>query len=129
MTDEELRAIEERADAATWGPWRAGHVEAEGKVWARDAHALGGHHLGEVCIFNANLHRPHTPDREFVAHARTDVPALIAEVRRLRAEAMRHVIGLGIVALAVSAESHEPEAIIKAINDAVERARTAPSLP
>lgn len=124
MTDEELDAIEARAAAATWGPWRAGHVEAEGKVWARDAHALGGPHLGEVCIFNANLHRPHTPDREFVAHARTDVPALVAELRRVRAEAKRHVVGLGIVALAVNAESHEPEAIIKAIGDVVERARS-----
>lgn len=36
--------------------------------------------------FTANKHFPHTANREFIAHARTDVPALVAEVRRLRAQ-------------------------------------------
>lgn len=82
----DLDAIEARADAATKGPWRAGTLEHEGKVWAEDAEALGGPSVGERCLFNANLHYPHTANRVFIAAARADVPALIAEVRRLTAE-------------------------------------------
>lgn len=80
-----LAEIEARANAATPGPWRAGTVEAEGKVWARDPTALGGPSLGERCVFDANPHYPHNANRAFIAHARTDVPDLVAEVRRLTA--------------------------------------------
>ncbi len=78
----DIAAIEARANAAYPGPWRAGTVEAEGKVWARDPGALGGPVLGERCLFNANTYHANTANREFVAHAREDVPALCAELRR-----------------------------------------------
>ncbi len=116
MTDEELRAIEARADAATPDVCDDGY-----RIRAPDGALIAEYKHAE--------HDNAQSDGVLFSHARGDVLRLIAEVRRLRAEAMRHVIGLGIVALAVSAESHEPEAIIKAINDAVERARTAPPLP
>jgi len=82
----DLDAIEARATAAFPPPWRAGVMESEGKVWAHDPEALGGPSVGERCVFTANKHFPHTANREFIAHARTDVPALVAEVRRLRAQ-------------------------------------------
>lgn len=82
----DLDAIEARSPAAFPPPWRAGVMESEGKVWAHDPEALGGPSVGERCVFTANKHFPHTANREFIAHARTDVPALVAEVRRLRAQ-------------------------------------------
>ena len=71
MTEAELDAIEARANAATEGPWewRAGFVTmlpSDDDLFER----VGG---------------GNAKDEEFVAHARADVPALIAEARRLRA--------------------------------------------
>lgn len=82
MTLDELEAL---AAKATPGPWRAGRVEHEGKVWAPYADGIAGPY-GERCLLNMNLHFPHTADREFIAAARTEVPALIARVRKLEAE-------------------------------------------
>jgi hypothetical protein len=56
MTEDELKAIEKRVNAATPGPWTTG----AGKI----------------------------QDRTFIAAARTDVPTLVAEVRRMRKEAI-----------------------------------------
>lgn len=82
----DLDAIEARAAAVYPGPWRAGTLEAEGKVWAHDPEALGGPSCGERCVFIANKHFEHTANREFIAHARQDVPALVARVRELEAQ-------------------------------------------
>jgi hypothetical protein len=74
MTDDELQAIEARADAATPGPW----------------------HLATACCDDdenfSNVEAGHTDiasdvpnaDAVFIVAARTDVPALVKEVRRLR---------------------------------------------
>ena len=82
MTDDELQAIEARACAATGGPWA--HDDGEiyvvsGRAVAivtelKSLHAIA--RRGESCSF---------ADGEFIAHARADVPALTAEVRRLQA--------------------------------------------
>jgi hypothetical protein len=82
----DLDAIAARANAAYPPPWRAGVTENEAKVWAHDPEALGGPSVGERCVFIANKHYPHTANREFIAHARDDVPALVARVRDLTAE-------------------------------------------
>lgn len=82
----DLDAIEARAAAVYPGPWRAGTLEAEGKVWAHDPEALGGPSCGERCVFIANKHFEHTANREFIAHARQDVPDLVARVRELEAQ-------------------------------------------
>ena len=75
MTDEQLTAIEQRANAATPGPWRA----YSSMVSIGLSHAL--HILTGIHPFNQ---AQATCDTTFVAAARTDVPALVAEVRRLR---------------------------------------------
>ena len=110
MTDAELDAIRARADAATPGPWRyvrdtdgyrdagffvepAGDidfdwddyivaacdtrtiVEEEGIDW--EARGLPGNPGFGVMKLN---------DADFIAHAREDIPALVAEIDRLRAE-------------------------------------------
>ena len=73
LTDEQLEAMEARVEAATPGPWnvfgmrlRAGQ---ESLMWADG---------GGACWFLKDA------DGYFITHARTDVPALISEIRRLR---------------------------------------------
>lgn len=74
LSDEEVKAIEARANAATGGPWAAYHrVSPHGayKQW----------HIGNedgLCQITMNGHER---DYEFMAHARTDIPALCHTVR------------------------------------------------
>lgn len=70
LTNEDLDAIEARANAATEGPWAADRLEGNlDSLYSR---------VAEVGMWLE-------ADAEFIAHARADVPALVAEVRRLRA--------------------------------------------
>lgn len=96
ITDEELDAMEKRANLATPGPWKKANITTPTKharvrlsicridgmqvkeVIARDVRGPNGWDEGEKAIGN---------DAAFIANARDDVPALIAEVRRLRKEA------------------------------------------
>lgn len=78
MTDEELNIIEARANAATEGPWRYEddaviEVRSGGDAWICQTFSKG-----EEDFIN------HKGNGEFIAHARTDIPALIAEIRRLK---------------------------------------------
>ena len=76
MTDEELSEIEARANTATPGPWRLDGLEVV-MMGVRERLAVlrrGDLPLGE-----------HVLSADFIAHAREDVPRLVAEVKRLRA--------------------------------------------
>jgi hypothetical protein len=75
MTTEELAAIEARANAATAGPWRG--TKDEGV----QADATAVFETGCECCTPSRLSEA---DALFIAHARTDIPALVAEVRRLK---------------------------------------------
>lgn len=83
MTNEELQAIKARAEAATPGPWS--------KAWMWDYRVTGDgvFALGEgPTTYGATLaHAAPQAERDaaFIAAARADVPALVAEVERLRA--------------------------------------------
>lgn len=68
MTPADLAAIEERCSAATDGPWRHDGFQL---VYCDE--------LGDIANATSN-------DAAFIAHARSDVPALLAEVRRLQAD-------------------------------------------
>lgn len=94
MTPERLGEIERRANAATAGPWfndvltdhvlgtqapnGESHIVLSGTVDEDDIRDWGED--GKYCTFDT----PAT--KEFVSHARTDVPDLVAEVRRLHSE-------------------------------------------
>lgn len=67
----DLDRIEAYCAAATEGPWERG----DWHVWAKD-HA-GSH---EVCGMGGWEHRH---DGEFIANARTDLPAMVAALRRV----------------------------------------------
>lgn len=78
LSDADVDAIEARADAATAGPWKEWATNDDPSVvYFEDGAAF---HIARFTGWNN-----HYPDRAFVANARTDVPRLCAEVRRLRA--------------------------------------------
>jgi hypothetical protein len=84
MTDEELEAIQKRADAATPGPWSAFTDPAR-----RADQSLIVAPPPEYGLIHVQTHKDFASlnhDATFIAHAREDIPKLLAEVRRLRDE-------------------------------------------
>lgn len=84
MTDQQLDldAIETRAQAATPGPWCTDSWEIYQGAEYEPGMSLW---IGETCRGTGSLEQDRA-DAEFVAAARTDVPALVAEVCRLHAQ-------------------------------------------
>lgn len=80
MTEDELKAIEDRANAATEGPWLVPEKGYDGDdlIIGKDKFRVAGY----CCCGGFTLQE----DADFVSDARADIPALIAEVRRLREE-------------------------------------------
>jgi hypothetical protein len=75
MTEQELQAIEALAAAATPGPWRAEtDYRDDTTVLYTAVHEGEGWVVAEGTLVH---------DAAFIAAARTAVPALVAEVRRL----------------------------------------------
>ncbi|MFB7910156.1 hypothetical protein ACFC1T_27340 [Kitasatospora sp. NPDC056076] len=72
----DLDAIQTRLDAATEGPWTTDDSEIVAEVIAPASWVARTDGDGEADRANA----------EFIAHARQDVPALLARVRQLEAE-------------------------------------------
>lgn len=79
MTPADLDAIEKRAAAATPGPWRECGDILQGKSAIR----ISSKDL--FCSYDT-MSMQNADDARFIAAARSDVPALLAEVRRLQAE-------------------------------------------
>ncbi|MEH0552538.1 hypothetical protein [Streptomyces sp. B21-101] len=78
----DLDDIETRANAATPGPWCTDSWE----IYQGTEYEPGlSMWIGETCRGTTDLEQDRA-DAAFVAAARTDVPALLAEIRRLRAE-------------------------------------------
>lgn len=71
ITDEQLAEWEALAEGATEGPWHVDDVLG----WSIDG--ASGQYVAEVS-------GRHDPNAEFIAASREAVPALVAEVRRLR---------------------------------------------
>ncbi|MGP1393961.1 MAG: hypothetical protein ACTS3R_00430 [Inquilinaceae bacterium] len=75
LSDEKLKAIRDRCEAATAGPWKS-YIEG------RD------HESGSSFIMTSaediELSGATDADQDFIAHARQDVPQLVDEVKRLR---------------------------------------------
>lgn len=96
MTPEDLDAIEARANAATEGPWidRWEHIADEPEDNQRGI-VNGGDETLKSLVVGCTWWDGHhlvlrKEDAAFISAARTDVPALVAEVRRLR-EAVREL--------------------------------------
>ncbi|WP_207220962.1 hypothetical protein [Streptomyces albidoflavus] len=80
LSAEYLAWIAARAEAATAGPWCTDGAE----IYQGDEYAWDAFWVGETC--RADEADGGLLDAAFIAHARSDVPALLAEVERLRAE-------------------------------------------
>ncbi len=89
ISDDELDQIEQRASGASPAPWQA-FIEARDHIAGDDFIRIGGlddvqpdmyvqHYLGASSV------RVPAADLDFIAHARQDIPRLVAEIRRLRA--------------------------------------------
>lgn len=87
MTPEQLAEIEARAAVATPGPWEW-EPTRRGVEW-EDESGLPfypqGAILGETLIQLGDTYEGYRQDCAFITHARQDIPALCAEVRRLQA--------------------------------------------
>lgn len=86
LTDADLDAIEQRANAATEGPWESGDDDWDGGYVRMPADGFGVAYIATHIQQGAD---EGCADAEFIAHARGDVPVLLAEVRRLRAMEQR----------------------------------------
>lgn len=86
MTGDRLKKIEERAAAATPGPWtaRVNFAVEDGESDAVEVFDSVG-----VAILDMVAWQKWKTDAAFIASSRTDVPDLVAEVRRLQAENAR----------------------------------------
>lgn len=102
MTDANLNEIETRLASATAGPWRT-QIAACDHTDAEDHSAVKG---GDGALVSGCIEWE--SDATFIAHAREDIPALIAEVRRLRAE--RDARDSDISALIAHVEDHGEDA-------------------
>lgn len=84
MTNEELAAIRARAEAATPGPWLVdadfGLASAPGIVPA----GFPKTHKRPIVGNSETRGGVWDDDATFIAHAREDIPALMAEIDRLR---------------------------------------------
>lgn len=94
LNDDELRSIREREQAATPGPWVHGTSDKLSK-WAYDVawyHGLGMDERDHYTVQTApgvdyrDRQAPSECDAEFIAHAREDVPALLAHASALQEE-------------------------------------------
>lgn len=72
MKTERLNAIKERVKNTTNGPWKM-RTDSNG-----DYMVIGDNPIPPIATYLFDY------DAEFIAHAREDVPALVAEVERLR---------------------------------------------
>lgn len=94
LTAEELRAIEERVAQATPGPWRWVDMPlatVEGEPVHRCAVAGGGGVIFQAPLFGPMARPSAGNDADFVANSRSDVPRLLADLRRYRGWCQRLV--------------------------------------
>ena len=84
MTEQELADLERLADAATPGPWRAVAMNGVAGVAAPDHMRCYVYIHGRSAEVSDETVARWQRDAHLIAAARTAVPALIEEVRRLR---------------------------------------------
>lgn len=88
MTEQELAETEARAAAATPGPWTSyveGRDHLSGDAFIRFSDSDDEDDMYVPRHRSTGCYPASTADQDFIAHARQDVPALIDDVRRLRA--------------------------------------------
>lgn len=82
MTDEQLQAIKARAEAATPAPWTGGRNTSDEGLYIISHDGQDD----EIIVIYSDGGVAYRDDATFIAYAREDVPALVAEVERLQAQ-------------------------------------------
>jgi hypothetical protein len=87
LTQEQLATIRQRAENATPGPWETGDGYEQSSrgnyVWSvENGVIVCAEQDGTDCVLDTN-------DATFIAHARTDIPALLEHIAELEAEIKR----------------------------------------
>jgi len=80
LDDTELEAISKRCAAATPGPWKS-FVEGRDHTSGSSFIMIGN---GETRSDDIELSGATVADQDFIAHARQDIPRLLAEIARLK---------------------------------------------
>jgi hypothetical protein len=89
LSDDDLDAIEQRASLASPAPWEA-FVEDRDHTSGDTFIRIGGLDVSQpdmyVCQYGVGPSPVEVSDADldFIAHARQDVPRLVAEIKRLR---------------------------------------------
>lgn len=90
MTPEELKAIENRCNKATPGPWRACHEGkcSCGQIWSQQVDApvadVTRGEWGDPGLPYGQIPNHYAEaNADFIAHARTDIPALLDYIKEL----------------------------------------------
>lgn len=129
-TPEDLAAMQARCDEATQGPWSVEVITGDIEIYGDEDEILsrgvsGGDGVGlnrgvEYELFDAC-------DAEFIAHARTDLPRLLDEVERLKAQmnAIDDKVGgdlftFGTADPAYSSTYSKVDSLVKSHRDALE---------
>ena len=80
LTEEELKAMAARCEAASAAPWVS---MVEGRDHTSGSSFIMTGSPGQRCE-DIELSGATTADQDFIAHARQDVPRLVEEIHRLR---------------------------------------------
>ncbi len=86
LDDLNVEEIEARCEAATPGPWRISRLRDGGDLVMQATDDAARNPIGVVVDCSDPYGFNGDPDAAFIAAAREDVPALIAEIRKLRME-------------------------------------------
>lgn len=131
LTDEDLDAIEARANAAAPGPWVVPNL-SDDRYQIPFVRAAGDRPFRVAQFGWSNSHESKQRDLRnavFVAHAREDVPRLVAEVRRLdnEVENLRIAVTIGPRVAEVNA-AVEREASVARFRSVIDDFLRAPAM-
>ena len=88
LSDEELQGIRERCDKATSGEWDVVD-ETEVMAMRRDSDAIDPIVVVDTRFFHGRATEQQMADSQFIAHARSDIPALLVHIAAQQAEIER----------------------------------------
>jgi len=103
LTPEQLLAIRKRADAATPGPWTTRYGQRQLTVERESGKGLPLAICADWDLAPGYTPSPHS-DAEFMAAARSDIPALLDEVERLRKQLDQTLVALGRIGMSMNPE-------------------------
>lgn len=89
-TPEREAAAEARGEAATKGPWDGHVLHADGTIIKKSYYEISTPEYDVATWLERAAPIRKEADADFIAHARTDLPAAIRNGERLRQELIRH---------------------------------------